>query len=66
MRVPDQELYNIALKEFHILDGLGEGHPNIMKVVDIFYNSGRENMYMVMEYAGKGINIANLLKTIQS
>lgn len=65
MRVPDQELYNIALKEFHMLDGLGEGHLNIMKVYDIFYNTARENMFIVMEYAGKGNNLATLIKALK-
>lgn len=65
MRVPDQELYNIALKEFHMLDGLGEGHANIMKVFDIFYNTARENMFIVMEYAGKGSNLATVIKALR-
>lgn len=62
MRVPDPELYQIALKEFELLDNLGDGHPNIMKVVDIFYNPKREQMYIVMEYAGKGCNLSSLIK----
>jgi hypothetical protein len=66
MRVPDQELYNIAMKEFNLLDGLGSGHPNIMKVIDIFYNTMRENMYIIMEYAGKGYNLTNLIKNLDS
>ena len=36
MRVPDQELYEIAMKEFRLLEELD--HPNVMKVYDIFYN----------------------------
>jgi hypothetical protein len=37
MRVPDKEYFNIGIKEFKLLDSLGD-HPNIIKVLDIFYN----------------------------
>lgn len=62
MRVPDQELYNIAFKEFKLLESLGDGHPNIIKVIDIFYNKLRENMYILMEYVGKGSNLYSYIK----
>jgi len=39
MRLHDEEYYNIALKEFKLLENLD--HPNIMKVYDIFYNKMR-------------------------
>jgi hypothetical protein len=42
MKVPDEELYYIAMKEFTMLEGLGEGHKNVIKVIDIFYNKMRE------------------------
>eukprot|EP00347_Sterkiella_histriomuscorum_P024159 403332102 len=66
MRVPDQELYQIAMREFELLDGLGQGHPNIMKVEDIFYNTNREQMYIVLEYAGKGFDLTHLIKNMAS
>eukprot|EP00347_Sterkiella_histriomuscorum_P018139 403346642 len=66
MRVPDQELYQIALKEFDLLDGLGDGHQNIMKVYDIFYNQMKEQMFIIMEYAGQGSNLQSLLKKIKN
>lgn len=61
MRVPDPELYTIALKEFELLDGLGEGHVNIIKVIDVFYNVMRENMFILMEYAGHGSNLTTFI-----
>lgn len=51
MRVPDKEYYNIAFKEYKLLEEI-EGSPFVMKVYDIFYNNLHEKMYMLMEYAG--------------
>lgn len=57
MRVPDEEYYNIAMKEFKLIEGLGKGHPNIIKVHDIFYNQMRKKMQILMEYAGDGYDL---------
>ncbi|CDW72576.1 protein kinase domain containing protein [Stylonychia lemnae] len=65
MKVPDEELYYIAMKEFRLLEGLGEGHPNVIKVIDIFYNKMREQMYILMEFAGKGSNLTTFIKNAQ-
>jgi serine/threonine protein kinase len=65
MRVPDQEFYEIALKEFRLLESFEEGHENVMKVQDIFYNKLEETMYIVMEYLGEGFNLHSYLKNIQ-
>jgi hypothetical protein len=62
MKVPDEELYSIAMKEFRMLEGLGEGHKNVIKVIDIFYNKMHEQMYILMEYAGKGCNLTTFIK----
>lgn len=44
MRVPDEEIIDIALKEYKMLESLGEGHPNIIKVYDVFYNRMHEKI----------------------
>ena len=62
MKVPDEELYYIAMKEFRMLEGLGQGHKNVIKVIDIFYNKMREQMYILMEYAGKGCNLTTFIR----
>ena len=53
MRVPDQELHDLAIKEFRLLQDL-KSHKNIIEVVDIFYNETTQFMYTVMECAGEG------------
>ena len=62
MRVPDEEYFNIALNEYKMLEYLGEGHENVIKVFDIFLNSMHEKIYMVMEYAGQGFNLTHLIE----
>lgn len=58
MRVPDEEFYDIALKEYKLIESVGQdgeggaGHPNVIKVYDIFYNRLREKIFILMEYAG--------------
>jgi hypothetical protein len=37
MRVPDKEYFDIAMKEYKLLEEIRE-HPNIMQVYDIYYN----------------------------
>lgn len=37
MRVPDPEIYEIAIKEFNVLSDL-KRHEAIIRVFDIFYN----------------------------
>lgn len=61
MRVPDEEYYNIMMKEFKLLEGLGSGHPNIIKVHDIFYNSLKKKMQILMEYAGEGWDLKSYI-----
>lgn len=61
MRVPDEEYYNIMMKEFRLLESLGDGHPNIIKVHDIFYNSLKMKMQILMEYAGDGWDLKSYL-----
>lgn len=63
MRVPDQEYFDIALREYKLLEGLGEGHPNIMKVFDIFFNELHEKIFMIMDYAGEGSNLTTFIKS---
>lgn len=60
MRVPDTEYFDIALKEFKLINDLN--HPNIMKVYDIFYNQLKEKIYTVMEYAGHGSDLYKYIK----
>ena len=60
MRVPDEELYEIALKEFKLLENL-KGHPNVPAPIDIFYNKFTETIYMLMEHAGTGSDLKSLL-----
>lgn len=38
MRVPDIEYFNIAMKEFKLLDEK-LSHPNIIKVYDMYHNT---------------------------
>ena len=61
MRVYDEEYYNIAMKEFKLIEGLGKGHPNIIKVIDIFYNTMRKKMHILMEFAGDGCDLKKLI-----
>lgn len=58
MRVPDKEYFDIAMREFRILESLTERHPNVIKVYDIFYNKMQEKIYMLMEYAGEGYDLS--------
>ena len=37
MRVPDDELYNVAIRESKMLETLS--HQNVIKVIDVFYNA---------------------------
>ena len=64
MRVPDPEFYDIALKEFNLLDRIS-GHPNIINVHDIFYNRIREKIFMLMEYCGKGSDLHAFIKKVK-
>jgi hypothetical protein len=61
MRVPDEEYYNIMMREFRMLEGLGAGHPNIIKVHDIFYSTLRKKMQILMEFAGDGYDLKKLI-----
>lgn len=61
MRVPDQEFYDIALKEYNMLEEI-TGHENIISVYDIFYNRAREKIYMLMEYTGEGSDLSGFIK----
>ena len=56
VRVPDEELLNMSLKEFNILHTLPY-HKNIVKVHDVYYNKGFETVQILMEYAGEGVNL---------
>lgn len=60
MRVPDEELYNIALNEYKSLDELSH-HENIIKAIDIFYNKSQELMLFVMEYIGEATDLENIV-----
>lgn len=53
MRVPDIEYFNIALKEFNLLDEY-LSHPNVIKAHDMYYNSIQEKIFMVLDYPGEG------------
>lgn len=55
MRVPDQEYYDIAMREFRLIQELD--HLNIIKAHDIFYNKLHEKVYMLMEYPGVGYDL---------
>ena len=57
MGVPDQEYFDIALREYKLLESLGDGHSNVVRVFDIFFNELKEKIYMVMEYPGHGSNL---------
>jgi serine/threonine protein kinase len=61
MRVPDQEFYDIALKEYTLLEKIS-GHPNVIEVHDIYYNRIKEKIFMLMEYCGEGSNLHELIK----
>jgi serine/threonine protein kinase len=61
MRVPDQEYLEIAMKEFNLLEKLGD-HSNVVKVYDIYYNDLQEKIYILMEYAGEGSDLMRLIK----
>lgn len=61
MRVPDEELYNIALNEYQILAGL-KPHKNVIAPVDIYYNKSKELMIFLMEYIGECKDLENLIK----
>ena len=61
MRVPDEELYMLSLKEFTILDKLS-AHENIIRVEDIFYNAERQTTKLVMEYFPNSKNMSKLVK----
>lgn len=37
-------------KEIQMLKGLGAGHVNIMKLIEVFYNEEKGKIYMVLEY----------------
>lgn len=37
-------------KEIKMLKGLGAGHPNIMKLIEVFYNDEKGKIYIVLEY----------------
>ena len=65
MRVPDQEFFDIALREYKLLESLGEGHENIMKVEDIFFNEMHEKVYTIMDYAGKGSNLTTFIEQFE-
>ena len=63
MRVPDQEYFDIALREYKLIESLGDGHENVMKVQDIFFNEMHEKVYIIMDYAGPGSNLATLIES---
>ena len=54
MRVPDREYYDIALREYNMLEELN--HDNIIKVMDIYY--------ILMEYAGEGCDLMKYIKKL--
>ena len=37
-------------KEIRMLKGLGAGHPNIMRLIEVFSNDEKGKIYMVLEY----------------
>ena len=37
-------------KEIKMLKGLGAGHINVMKLIEVFYNDEKGKIYMVLEY----------------
>lgn len=61
MRVPDKEYFDIAMREFGILEEL-KGHPNVIEAYDIFYNQMQEKIFLLVEYAGEGSNLCNYIK----
>lgn len=61
MRVPDEEFYCIAKKEYETLYKL-RGHKNIIQVHDIFFNKLQEKVYMVMDYLGEGSDLSKMVK----
>ena len=65
MRVPDQEFFDIALREYKLLESLGEGHENIMKVEDIFFNEMHGKVYTIMDYAGEGSNLTTFIEQFE-
>lgn len=56
MRVPDDELYEIAMKEYSIVRSIQE-HENIIKVVDFYFNKNQQKIYLVMEYVDEGFTL---------
>lgn len=61
MRITDPEFYDIATREFALLDSI-KGHPNIMQVYDIFYNKLKAEMSILIEYSGNGLNLNDYVK----
>ena len=61
MRVPDREYFDIAFREFKMIEKVAEGNTNIIKVFDIFYNTLQEKVYILMEYAGEGQDLNKYL-----
>lgn len=61
MGVPDREYYDISMREFRLLEEISD-HPNIIKAYDIYYNTMREEIYMLMEYAGDGCDLMKFIK----
>jgi len=59
MRVPDIEYFNIAMKEFKLLEAQLD-HPNIIKAHDMYYNRIQEKIYMVMDYV-EGCNLEEFI-----
>lgn len=55
MRVPDQEYFEIAMREFRLIQELS--HLHIIKMHDIYYNKMQEKIYMLMEYPGEGFDL---------
>jgi serine/threonine protein kinase len=49
VKIPDDEMKEICLKEFRLLKGM-INHPNIVKMHEAFYNDGKETMYLVMDF----------------
>ena len=56
MRVPDPEIYDIAVREYNILTELKD-HSAVIKVHDIFYNRIQENVFILMEYVENGFDL---------
>lgn len=63
MRVPDEEFFDIAMKEFTLLDS-ELNNENIVKAYNMYHNSFQEKVYIILEYAGQGSDLAQLLKTM--